>query len=113
MGENLRVDFHTHVVIDPPDFAERFGDRRWPSFVSEGDSGRLTRNGQVVRSLGSSACLPQRRLEDMDADGVDRQVLSLIPPLICDFGDLARQVRTFSSSNDRVALTMALISACV
>lgn len=103
MGKNMRVDFHTHVVVDLPDFAERFGDRRWPSFVSEGDSGRLTRNGQVVRSLGSSAWLPQRRLEDMDADGVDRQVLSLIPPLICDFGDLAQSTEWATHLNSAVA----------
>jgi aminocarboxymuconate-semialdehyde decarboxylase len=107
VGENCRVDFHTHVVVDLPDFAQRFGDQRWPSFVSQKDVGRLTRNGQVVRSVAPSAWLPQRRIDDMDAAGVDRQVLSLIPPLICDFGDPAQAVEWTTHLNGAVAALVA------
>jgi aminocarboxymuconate-semialdehyde decarboxylase len=107
VGENCRVDFHTHVVVDLPDFAQRLGDPRWPSFVSEGDVGRLTRNGQVVRSVAPSAWLPQRRIDDMEAAGVDRQVLSLIPPLICDFGDPAQAVEWTMHLNGAVAALVA------
>jgi aminocarboxymuconate-semialdehyde decarboxylase len=84
---SYRIDFHTHVVVEVPDFAERLGDQRWPSFRRQDGQGRLTRDGQVVRSLAPSAWLPARRIEDMDAAGVDRQVLSPIPPLICDWGE--------------------------
>src|SRR5882762_8368941 len=84
---SCRIDFHTHVVVDVPDFAERFGDQRWPSFRLADGEGRLTRDGQVVRSLAPSAWLPARRIEDMEAAGIDRQVLSPIPPLICDWGE--------------------------
>ena len=102
-----RVDFHTHLVVDLPDFAQRFGDPRWPSFVSQGDVGWLTRNGQVVRSVAPSAWLPQRRIDDMDAAGVDRQVLSLIPPLICDFGDPAQATQWAMHLNGAVAALVA------
>lgn len=85
---SCRVDFHTHVVVDVPDFAERFGDQRWPSFRLADGQGRLTRNGQVVRSVAPSAWRLALRIEDMDAAGVDRQVLSPIPPLICDWGEM-------------------------
>jgi aminocarboxymuconate-semialdehyde decarboxylase len=81
------IDFHTHVVVDLPDFSERFGDPRWPTFSREGAVGQLVRDGQVVRSLAPCAWLPDERIADMDAAGVDRQVLSPTPPLICDFGD--------------------------
>ena len=107
MGETGRVDFHTHVVVDLPDFAERFGDPRWPTFVSQGDVGRLSRNGQVVRSVAPSAWLPQRRIDDMDAAGVDRQVLSLIPPLICDLGDPAQATQWATHLNGAVANLVA------
>ncbi|TGD85945.1 amidohydrolase [Mycolicibacterium sp. CH28] len=107
MGENLRVDFHTHVVVDLPDFARRFGDQRWPTFDFHGEEGRLTRNGQVVRSVAPSAWLPQRRIEDMDAAGVDRQVLSPIPPLICDFGDLAPATEWATHLNGAIATLVA------
>jgi aminocarboxymuconate-semialdehyde decarboxylase len=86
-NSSCRIDFHTHLVVELPDFADRFGDQRWPTFSSDGGAGRLTRGGEVVRSVVPSAWLPQRRIEDMDAAGIDRQVLSPMPPLICDFGE--------------------------
>jgi aminocarboxymuconate-semialdehyde decarboxylase len=81
----MRIDFHTHVVVGLPDFAARYGDPRWPSFTVDKDVGRLTRDGQVVRSLAPSAWSLSRRIEDMDAAGIDAQVLSPVPPLVCDW----------------------------
>ncbi len=82
-----RIDFHTHIVVNVPDFAQQFGDQRWPTFHLEGDVGQLIRDGRAVRSLTPAAWLPARRIEEMDAAGIDRQVISPIPPLICDWGD--------------------------
>ncbi len=87
MSECCRIDFHTHVVVDLPDFADRFADPRWPVFTRDGDVGSLTRNGEVVRSVAPSAWQSRRRIEEMDAAGVDRHVISPIPPLICDWGE--------------------------
>lgn len=87
MGRACRIDFHAHVVVDLPDFAERLGDQRWPAFRSDDGVGRLTRDGREVRSVAPSAWLTARRIQDMDDAGIDRQVLSPIPPLICDFSD--------------------------
>lgn len=101
------IDFHAHVVVDLPNFAERFGDPRWPSFLTQGDEGRLTRNGQVVRSLPPSAWLPRRRIEELDESGVDRQVLSPVPPLICDFGDASLSSQWAAHVNDAIATLVA------
>ena len=98
-----RIDFHAHLVVELPDFAERFGDPRWPTFSSTNGVGRLTRDGQVVRSLSPSAWSTQHRIDDMDAAGLDRQVLSPIPPLICDWGDAAPAVEWADRLNAGVA----------
>jgi aminocarboxymuconate-semialdehyde decarboxylase len=103
VSETCRIDFHAHVIVDLPDFAERFGDPRWPTFGLDDGVGRLTRDGQVVRSLEPCAWLPQRRLEDMDAGGVDRQVLSPTPPMICDFGDPGPATDWADHLNDAIA----------
>lgn len=83
----MRIDFHTHVVPALPDFAERHGDPRWPSFAVEGDTGRLSRDGRVVRTVPPSSWSAQARIEDMDAAGIDMQVLSPLPPLVCDWAE--------------------------
>lgn len=83
----MLIDFHTHVVPPLPDFAERHGDARWPSFDVVGQTGRLTRDGVVVRAVPESAWSPAARIADMEPAGVGRQVLSPLPPLICDWAD--------------------------
>lgn len=87
--DHARIDFHAHVIVDLPDFAGRFGDRRWPTFENADGLGRLSRDGQVVRSVARSAWSLTDRLDDMDAASLQHQVLSPIPPLICDWGDAA------------------------
>lgn len=85
-----RIDFHTHVMVELPDFAARHGDRRWPTFaVGDDGAGRLFRGGQLLRTLGLPGWQLSKRLEDMDAAGVDVQVLSPLPPLICDWAPSA------------------------
>jgi aminocarboxymuconate-semialdehyde decarboxylase len=81
------IDFHTHIVPPVPDFADRHGDARWPSFAVDGQVGRLTRDGAVVRAVPPSSWDPQSRIADMEPAGVGRQVLSPLPPLICDWAD--------------------------
>ena len=102
-----RIDFHTHVVIDLPDFATRYHDQRWPSFEVTGGVGRLSRDGQVVRTLTPSAWSAPRRVEDMDAAGIDLQVLSPIPPLVCDWPQPERSARWCEHLNEGIAALVA------
>ncbi len=87
MPGSCRIDFHAHVVVELPDFAEKFGDPRWPTFAVHDGVGQLTRDGQVQRSLPSAAWSARDRIDELDAAGLDRQVLSPVPPLICDWGE--------------------------
>ena len=70
-----------------PDFAERYGDQRWPAFEIAGSVGRLTRDGAVVRAVPSSSWNVEARACDMEKVGVDMQVISPLPPVICDWAD--------------------------
>lgn len=103
----MRIDFHTHVVPPLPDHARRYGDARWPEFLVDGDRGRLVRDGVVVRTVPSSSWSPAARLEDMDAVGVDRQVLSPLPPVICDWADPEPAREWCVALNDGIAAMVA------
>ncbi|HEY2097529.1 MAG TPA: amidohydrolase family protein [Pseudonocardia sp.] len=99
----MRVDFHTHLVPALPDFAERHGDSRWPSFAVEGQVGRLSRDGRVVRTVPPSSWSAAARIEDMDEAGIDRQVLSPLPPLVCDWAEPSAAAEWAVRLNDSLA----------
>lgn len=77
------IDIHTHFFPEKwPDLAQRFGTKEWPWI-------KHTEPGKAVIMLGDrefrhiySACWdPEKRLEEMDRDGVDIQVISATPVL--------------------------------
>lgn len=97
------VDVHTHVVVDLPDFASRYRDERWPAFSVVDGVGALTRDGAVVRQLRPPAWDIDQRLAEMDAAGIDVQVLSPIPPIICDWSEPERAGAWASRINHGIA----------
>ncbi len=103
----MRIDFHTHFVPSLPDFAGRYGDRRWPAFEVGGSVGRLTRDGVVVRAVPPSSWRTAGRLADMESAGVDVQVLSPLPPLICDWADAEPASEWCARLNDGIAGAVA------
>jgi aminocarboxymuconate-semialdehyde decarboxylase len=103
----VRVDFHTHFVPSLPDFAGRCGDRRWPAFEVDGAVGRLTRDGVVVRAVPPSSWRTMSRLADMESAGVDVQVLSPLPPLLCDWADAEPASEWCARLNDGIAGAVA------
>jgi aminocarboxymuconate-semialdehyde decarboxylase len=82
-----RVDIHAHIAVTPPPFAERRGDPRWPSLQIDGEVGRLYRDGNVVRTLSPAVWSLEARLADLDETKLDHQILSLVPPMICETAD--------------------------
>jgi aminocarboxymuconate-semialdehyde decarboxylase len=99
----VRIDFHTHVVPSLPDFGERYGDPRWPNFAVDGDTGRLSRDGRVVRTVPPSSWSPAARIADMEQAGIDRQVLSPLPPLVCDWAEPEQAAEWALRLNDSLA----------
>lgn len=83
---SMRIDFHTHIIPPPgvmPDWSAALGAGRWPSLTADGDDGLATlRLGeQVMMRIDERFWSPERRIVDMDRQGVDVQVLSPIPLL--------------------------------
>jgi aminocarboxymuconate-semialdehyde decarboxylase len=78
---NFRVDFHTHIIPeDFPDLASKYGDDRWPSLKKTCDCGaEIFIQGKSFRKLTDQAWDVEKRIADMDKEGVDIQVLSPIP----------------------------------
>ncbi|MFC5589718.1 amidohydrolase family protein [Sporosarcina soli] len=77
----MRVDFHTHIIPENiPDFVEKFGGERWPTLEKTCSCGaNIMVAGKVFREVTDQVWSPEKRIQDMDAEGVDIQVLSPIP----------------------------------
>lgn len=76
------VDFHTHVV--PPALPAAPGDEpRWPAIERTAeDVADVTLAGKQFRRIDSRSWDAARRIADMDAVGIDIQVLSPMPELL-------------------------------
>lgn len=77
----MRIDFHTHIIPeDFPDFAEKYGGERWPTMHRTCTCGaNIMVGGKVFREVTDKVWSPEKRINDMDIEGVDMQVLSPIP----------------------------------
>ncbi|HEY2204688.1 MAG TPA: amidohydrolase family protein [Pseudonocardia sp.] len=79
------VDVHTHA-IDPalPDLSGQSPGYRWPSVVRlEESSARILLGGEPYRLVDDRCWSAERRVADMDADGVAVQVVSPTPITFC------------------------------
>ena len=88
----MLIDAHTHIVPEKfPDFSKRKNGNRWPQMDPvDTCNARVMISGQNFRSIKDNSWSVERRAEDMDAEGVTRQVLSPMPKLYsydCDPGD--------------------------
>ena len=99
------IDVHTHIL--PPrwdDWAARFGGSGWPRLVGDpASSCQLFLGDTFNRNLGPDSFDPARRIADMDASGVERQVLSPPPPLFCYGMDGAAAAEFCRLQNDNIA----------
>lgn len=77
----MRVDFHTHII--PENFSElteRFGGEKWPSLERTCACGaNIMIAGKVFREVTDQVWDAEKRIKDMEREGVDIQVLSPIP----------------------------------
>lgn len=76
------IDFHTHVV--PPTLPAAPADEpRWPAIeLTADDAADVTIAGKLFRRIDNRSWDAAQRIADMDADGIDIQVLSPMPELL-------------------------------
>lgn len=101
----FRVDFHTHIIPeDFPDLAAKYGDDRFPTLKHTCDCGaEIFRNGKSFRKITDNTWDPKKRIEDMDREGVDVQVLSPIPVTFTYWSDPETCLELSKVQNDFIA----------
>ncbi|PWA11960.1 amidohydrolase [Pueribacillus theae] len=78
------IDLHTHVIPSKfPKMQKRKGDSRWPQIekAEEGFS-NIVISGKVFRTVTDHCWNPLLRIQDMDKEDVQQQVLSVMPELM-------------------------------
>ncbi|WP_232698296.1 amidohydrolase family protein [Brevibacillus daliensis] len=104
----MRVDFHTHIIPeDFPDFTEKFGGERWPTMNRTCACGaNIMVAGKVFREVTDQVWSPEKRIQDMDREGVDIQVLSPIPVTFSYWADTEPAMLMSKIQNDFIAETV-------
>jgi aminocarboxymuconate-semialdehyde decarboxylase len=100
------IDVHTHILpAGWEDYAARFGGDRWPRLVGDPTSARcqLYVGAAFNRNLGPESFDPIRRIVDMDARGIGRQLLSPAPPLFCYWAPGSAAAEWCRMVNDTIA----------
>jgi aminocarboxymuconate-semialdehyde decarboxylase len=78
------VDVHSHAIapeLRPSPAAAGYG--RWPVVERSGDEGAIVVGGRLFREIDARCWSAQRRIEDLDAGGVDVHVVSPVPITFC------------------------------
>lgn len=104
----MRVDFHTHIIPeDIPNFVEKFGGERWPTLEKTCSCGaNIMVAGKVFREVTDEVWSPEKRIKDMDAEGVDIQVLSPIPVTFSYWAEPEAAEEMSQIQNDFIADTV-------
>lgn len=103
-----RVDFHTHIIPeDIPNFVEKYGGGRWPTLEKTCSCGaNIMVEGKVFREVTDQVWSPEKRISDMDKEGVDIQVLSPIPVTFSYWADPDAALEMSKIQNDFIAETV-------
>ncbi|WP_232490221.1 amidohydrolase family protein [Neobacillus cucumis] len=104
----MRVDFHTHIIPeDIPNFTEKFGGGRWPMLEKTCSCGaNIMVDKKVFREVTDQVWDPEKRIKDMDEEGVDIQVLSPIPVTFSYWAEPGAAEEMSKIQNDFIAETV-------
>ncbi|MFV0526665.1 MAG: amidohydrolase family protein [Acidimicrobiales bacterium] len=104
----LTIDIHAHhFPTGLADFGARTGDPRWPR-LERGDGlgpggARIMRGDDVFRRVTAACFNPAARIAELDAAGVDRQVISPVPVTLIDWAPPDQALAFLGAQNDRLA----------
>lgn len=102
------IDAHAHhFPTGLPDLAARTGDERWPSLREGGGLGEggatIMRGDDRFRRVTAACHDPAVRLAELEAAGVDRQVISPVPVTLVDWAPVEQAHEFLRLQNDRLA----------
>ena len=105
----FRVDFHAHIIPGNfPDFEEKYGDNRFPTLHHTCDCGaEIYKDGKSFRKIDDNAWDPEKRIAQMDEEGIDVQVLSPIPVTFTYWADAEKCLELSKAQNDFIASVVA------
>jgi len=83
VGVAVIIDIHSHFFPKQwPDLAEKFGTPNWPWIRHiDGERATVMLGDKEFRPITSACWDPDKRIEDLDRDGVDLQVICATPVL--------------------------------
>ncbi|MBH5318338.1 amidohydrolase [Paenibacillus sp. GSMTC-2017] len=105
----MRIDTHTHIIPEGlPDFSAKYGGERWPTLNRTCTCGAtIMVAGKSFRDVTDQVWSPEKRIEDMDREGVDMQVLSPIPVTFSYWATKEEALEMAYVQNDFIAATVA------
>lgn len=102
---NFKIDFHTHIISEEfLNLAEKYNDDRWPTLEKTCDCGaNIMIKGKNFREITDQTWSAEKRLEDMDKEGIDIQVLSPVPVTFSYWSDPDKGLELAKFQNDFIA----------
>lgn len=103
------VDVHTHFFpAGLGDLATTTGDGRWPSLhIGDDGQARIMRGAEVFRPVAPTCWDPARRIDAMDAAGIDIHVLSPVPVTLTTWAEASLAADFTRRQNDALAAAAA------
>jgi aminocarboxymuconate-semialdehyde decarboxylase len=105
LGCSCGLDVHSHIV--PQDFPAYLGSKapaQWPSMVPAHECHRSVMiAGKLYRTVSDKAWTTARRLADLPAMGLARQVISPMPELLSYWMDAADALQLLRYLNETIA----------
>ena len=106
---HILIDAHSHVVPRSfPDAPISARDVRWPCMRCTGSAqATIEFGGQPFRALDDRSWNVERRIDDMDRDGIDIQILSPMPELLSYWLEVEHAIVLLDHLNHDIAAMVA------
>jgi len=104
----LKIDFHTHIISENfLDMASKYNDNRWPIIEKTCECGaNIMVEEKKFREITINTWDIDKRIEDMDKEGIDIQVLSPIAVTFSYWADPEKALELAQFQNEFISSTV-------